>query len=191
MKYYCHGSRLLRIRKFICLQMHLNTKRWKSTEMRAKLRNSALLLPICLALLACGERQPAESSDEFAARLKGTAIKPVNKAELPTVAENGKTAIQTSVPYSQKAPDGSVSGLQFKTDGTFQLNEDGKTISGTYTWLPDGKRLRLNGVEKRPIVLIANGALYRMTNEDVPLDDITPDRMMVTGAPEAPKPKGP
>lgn len=153
------------------------------------LGKTAVLVPLCLALVACGKREPAESPEDFAARLKGTAIQPSNPANLSAVAENGKAAIKTSQTYSQKGPDGTVNGLQFKTDGTFMLHEDGKTVQGTYEWLPDGKRLRLKGVEKRPIVLIANGALYRMTNEQVPLDDLTPDRMMVTGAPEpAPAP---
>ena len=54
--------------------------------------------------------------------------------------------------------------------------KEGRTTTGNWEWLADGKRLRLTGVERQPIVLIADGALYRMQNEDVPFDDVTPDR---------------
>ena len=156
--------------------------------MRSHLALAFLVFP--LALAACGSNEQGESADDFAARLDGASAaeagaandgagQPVNPqlANLPKVAANGQQAVRFDSDYVNTAADGSTSGLSIYQNGTFRLVENGQLTEGRYEWLPDGKRLRLNGVGFRPIVLVADGALYRMTNENVPLNDVTPDRM--------------
>lgn len=143
---------------------------------------------LAVMLAGCGARDEGESAADFAARVKGDATtsapasgqapKNAAVANLPQAATDGKKAVKFAQQYVPAGSDAkSQNGLTIRPDGTFELAENGRTVSGKYQWLPDGKRLRLNGVENRPIVLVANGALYRMTNENVPLDDVTPDRM--------------
>jgi hypothetical protein len=144
----------------------------------------SLALSVALLLPSCGSRDPDQSADAYASRVGGPAAGSPGAATaktgaaLPQPAPNGRQAVTFAAPYSQVDPySGAKNGLTINRDGTFELIENGQATRGTYTWLRDGKRLRLNGVATRPIVLIANGAIYRLTNENVPLDDLTPDRM--------------
>lgn len=149
-----------------------------------------LATTLALTLAACGSgTDNTDSADDFAARLNGesapaadgnraVAKKAGSQAHLPQAAANGRDAIRTDVMYTNAAFGGGERGLQLANDGTFSLREeDGTTLSGSYEWLPDGRRLRLKGVESNPIVIVADGALYRVMNEDVPLDDVGPERM--------------
>lgn len=152
--------------------------------MASRFAKILLALPVALSLVGCGSRNPNESADAYANRVGGAvaaspgAAGAQPAAALPQPATNGKQALAFATPYDQVDPDsGAKRGLTINRDGTFELIENGQTTRSTYSWLPDGKRLRLNGVANRPIVLIANGAIYRLTNENVPLDDLTPDRM--------------
>ncbi|MXP26299.1 hypothetical protein GRI39_09650 [Altererythrobacter indicus] len=151
---------------------------------------------LAMMLAGCGARDEGESANDFAARIKGESAASANAsnqkknaavANLPQAAADGKKAVKFAEQYVPAGSDAkSQNGLTIRPDGTFALAENGKKVSGKYQWLPDGKRLRLIGVESRPIVLVANGALYRMTNENVPLDDVTPDRMYQLPAVEKP-----
>lgn len=148
--------------------------------MRRSFVVAALAASLALPLAACGSRNQGDNAQSYANKIGGPASPAATTpaAALPQAAPNGKKAVSYASPYSQVDPETGVKrGLTINQDGTFELVENGQTTRGTYTWLPDGKRLRLNGVTERPIVLVANGALYRLTNENVPLDDLTPDRM--------------
>jgi hypothetical protein len=145
-------------------------------------------LSLAALLSACGgSNEPGgESADDFASRINGSAptaagAQQTNAAprpDLPQPAANGREGLAAGAAYVQASADGTVThGLTIQPDGSFELIENGQKTNGTYEWLPDGRRLRLNGVETRPIVLVADGALYRLTNENVPLDDLTSDRM--------------
>ena len=143
----------------------------------------AFILAAPLALSACGsEPAESESADDFAARVGGAGEAGPTPADgprdpsLPRVAADGRQALNQAAAYTQENPDGTSDSLAVRQDGTFTLVEEGRTTTGNWEWLADGKRLRLTGVERQPIVLIADGALYRMQNEDVPFDDVTPDR---------------
>ena len=139
-----------------------------------------------LALAACGEPTEGENADDFAARVDagGTAAAAPKGAQpdgprdrsLPRVAADGRTALRPAASYTQPNADGSADSLAIRQDGTYTLIEDGRTTNGAWEWLADGRRLRLEGLVQQPIVLVADGALYRMQNEDVPFDDVTPDR---------------
>ncbi|AKM08552.1 hypothetical protein [Pelagerythrobacter marensis] len=150
----------------------------------------AFVLAAPLVLAACGERPEGESADDFAARVNGGAA-PAEEGvaseakkqpdgprdpSLPRVAADGRKALQQAATYTQPNADGSADSLAIRQDGTYTLVEDGRTTTGEWQWLPDGKRLRLEGLVRQPIVLVADGALYRMQNENVPFDDVTPDR---------------
>lgn len=147
----------------------------------------AFILAAPLALAACGEQPKGESAEDFAARVNGgdAAAGQTTRGgpqpdgprdpSLPRVAADGRKALQDAA-YVRPNADGTADSLSIADDGTFTLTEGGRTQTGTWEWLPDGKRLRLDGVVRQPIVLVANGALYRMQNENVPFDDVTPDR---------------
>ena len=148
---------------------------------------AASLIPIAILLSACGSKGNGESASDYANKIGNAGASPAASsaaaAKLPKPAADGKKAVAFTTPYTQvDASTGVRRGLTINPDGTFELVDNGQTTRGTYQWLPDGKRLRLNGVSDRPIVLIANGAIYRLTNENVPLDDLTPDRMYAPAA---------
>ena len=143
---------------------------------------AASLIPIAILLSGCGSKGNGESAADYANKIGNADATPAASsaaaAKLPKPTADGKKAIAFTTPYTQvDSSTGARRGLTINPDGTFELVENGQAVHGTYQWLPDGKRLRLNGVAERPIVLIANGAIYRLTNENVPLDDLTPDRM--------------
>lgn len=148
------------------------------------MRRPLAAFAVILALAACGEPSEGESADDFAARVNaGNATAPQDAQpdgprdpSLPRVAADGRTALQQAATYTQPNEDGSADSLAIRQDGTFTLVEDGRTTTGEWQWLADGKRVRLEGLIQQPIVLVADGALYRMQNEDVPFDDVTPDR---------------
>ena len=141
------------------------------------------LAPIAL-LAACGEPQQSESSDDFAARINGGDVGPggagagqAPAAGGPAVAANGREALALTSDYSRTNEDGTTNSLRLLDNDSYVLVEKGVEYQGSYEWLPDGKRIRLNGASSLPIVVVANGALYRVANENVPLDDLVPDRM--------------
>ena len=162
----------------------------------------ALVVSMSLALAACGERPEGESAQDFAARVNGggagggnapagdpaAANQPDGPRDpsLPRVAADGRKALAAGTAYRRTNPDGTHDSLAIAEDGTFTLEQGGRRQTGEWEWLPDGKRLRLLGVTHQPIVLIADGALYRMQNENVPFDDVTPDRVYRRGADPAP-----
>lgn len=153
---------------------------------RRRLSLAALALP--LALAACGDQPEGESADDFASRVNAGDAAATPQADgprdpsMPRVAANGAQALSAKAAYTQPAAEGETpNSLAIRQDGTFTLVEDGRTLEGGWEWLPDGKRLRLKGVVHQPIVLVADGALYRMQNENVPFDDVTPDRMYTLG----------
>ncbi|RXZ64515.1 hypothetical protein [Pelagerythrobacter rhizovicinus] len=147
----------------------------------------AFILVAPLALAACGEQPKGENAEDFAARVNGGDAATEQATgrrqpdgprdpSLPRVAANGREALQQAAAYTRPNPDGTADSLSIGNDGTFTLVEGGRTQTGTWEWLADGKRLRLEGIVRQPIVLVADGALYRMQNENVPFDDVTPDR---------------
>lgn len=156
------------------------------------------LLP-ALALAACNNSSDkGENADDFAARVNGSggsadavpqasapdAAQEATLAALPRAAESGRSAADFGAQFTNMGADGSESALTINRDGTFELTENGRTVSGDYEWLADGQRIRLRGVEFRPIVVVAaDGSLYRLSNEDVPIDDISPDRHYTVPAP--------
>lgn len=144
------------------------------------IKTALIVAPLALALAACGSRD-GEDADDYASQLNGewkTTQDNAAIARLPKAAPDGRKAIRYTAPYRGTGQDGRTSAVQFFSNGMFRLQENGRTIDGRYEWLPDGKRLRLQGVTFRPIVLVAqNGAMYRMTNENVPITDLTPDRL--------------
>ncbi|WP_338447064.1 hypothetical protein V5F89_04555 [Pelagerythrobacter marensis] len=154
----------------------------------------AFVVAAPLALAACGERPEGESAEDFAARVNGGATPAAASGprdakqpdgprdpSLPRVAADGRKALDQGNAYWRSNPDGTRDSLAIGKDGTFTMVQDGQTQTGKWEWLPDGKRLRLLGVTHQPIVLIADGALYRMQNENVPFDDVTPDRVYLRG----------
>lgn len=151
--------------------------------MRSRFAIVATCLPLALSLASCGSQHQGESADDYASKVGGPASALPStaasaKEELPRPEADGRKAVAFAEPYAQiDTNTGAKRALKISQDGTFELTENGRVTRGTYTWLSDGKRLRLNGVSDRPIVLVAKGALYRLTNEDVPIDDLTPDRM--------------
>jgi len=149
--------------------------------MRRQFPSGLLGASLIVLLASCGQRSPGENAQDYANKVGGPAAAPASGSRatsLPQAAANGRKTVTFATPYTQvDASTGVKRGLTLNQDGTFDLLENGQATHGTYTWLPDGKRLRLNGVANRPIVLIANGAIYRLTNENVPIDDLTQDRM--------------
>ena len=152
--------------------------------MRRTFAAFAIALAAQLTLAACGEAPEGESADDFAARVNAGGASATQGAQpdgprapsLPRVAADGRAALRQAAAYTQPNEDGSADSLTIRQDGTFALVENGRATTGAWRWLPDGKRLRLEGLVQQPIVLVADGALYRMQNEDVPFDDVTPDR---------------
>lgn len=149
------------------------------------MRRTLVLIAATATLAACGLQQGTDNADDYASRVNGGGIAATPgaaqpDASMPQVASNGKAALKTGATYSQKG--GSADkAIQIDPDGTYKLVEDGQASEGKWEWLPDGKRLRLIGVVHQPIVLVANGAIYRMQNENVPFDDVTIDRMYLPG----------
>jgi len=144
-----------------------------------RLHTSLISLCALSLLTACSRDDRGESAEGYAARMGEAQQAGVSGRDLnlPKVAEDGRKTLSYAHAYVQSAADGTKQGLTINHDGSFVLMENGRTVSGRYEWLTDGKRLRLLGVESRPIVMVADGAIYRMTNEDVPLDDTAPERM--------------
>jgi hypothetical protein len=143
------------------------------------LKIALIAAPLSLPLAACGSRD-GDGAGDYAAQFGEGQSGQDNAAiaRLPKAAPDGRKAIRYTKPYQGRGLDGNKSAVQFFSNGTYRLQEGGRTRDGQYQWLPDGKRLRLVGVTFRPIVLIADdGAMYRMTNENVPITDLTPDRL--------------
>ncbi|WP_126173244.1 hypothetical protein [Altericroceibacterium xinjiangense] len=129
----------------------------------------ALAAPLVLALAACGETTPA---DEVTPEPMPTAEVPV---ELPTIPVNSTTTVQYSGSYSQAGADGEIRRLTLNEDNTYEYTTaNGQAITGTYSRMEDGSRIRLEDFEGGPAWFsVGNGAIYRLPSESTPYNEIT------------------
>ncbi len=149
-------------------------------------------LAIALLLTACGDQPQGETSDDFASRVGTGAPAPAATvsgapAAGPALPAHARSALKTGTAYVRSGGEADANSLDIRPDGTFVLVENGRPVTGRYEWLPDGRRLRLGGVVNQPLVLVGDGALYRMQNENVPFDDVSPDRTYLLPGSTGPK----
>ena len=137
----------------------------------------AVTLPVALGLAACGDTTPAgeatpEPVEETAMPLDEV---PVN---LPQVPANSLTTIKYYGNYSQDGEDGK-STLRLNEDDTYEYTApDGTVTSGKYKRMDDNNRILIEDFDgKAGVFSIADGAIYRLENEDSMPSEITVEGM--------------
>lgn len=144
------------------------------------MRNLFALTAIApLALLAaCGDA-PVEDED-VALDPAGLGLESpdVAAADMPQPTENSVETVDYSGDYTFTGLDGSESTLTLdKEAGTYSYKGPGIESSGTYETL-DGSRIAIEDFDGRAgYFSIADGALYRLADENTPYDTIEVNAM--------------
>ena len=132
------------------------------------MRSLIILAAAPLALLAaCADSTPV---DEVEAEPMATDEVPVT-IELPEIPANSLTTIDYPGVYSR---DGRTR-LRLNEDMTYELiRPDGASVTGTFSEMEDGSRIRLEDFEGGPAWFsVGNGAIYRLPDETTPYSEIT------------------
>lgn len=119
-----------------------------------------------LALLAaCGEATPVE---EFEPQPMETA--PAAVVDLPEIPANSLGTVDFPGSYSRMG-----STLVLDEDGTYDfLAANGERITGTYSRMEDGSRIRLEDFDGGPAFFsVGRDAIYRLPSEATPYNEIT------------------
>jgi hypothetical protein len=89
--------------------------------------------------------------------------------EYPEVAVNARETVDYAGDYSQTLPDGRSRTLTLGRDDTYTFrDESGAESRGTYNWYSDNSRILIRRDGANEVYAIADGALYRMTDENAP-----------------------
>lgn len=158
------------------------------------MRSLIVLAAAPLALLAaCADSTPV---DEVEPEPMAVDEVPVT-IDLPEIPANSLTTIEYPGVYSR---DGRTR-LRLNADKTYELiGPDGTSVTGSYTEMPDGSRIRLEDFEGGPAWFsVGNGAIYRLPGENTPFGEITaegeykrePDRPTASATPTAAASPGP
>lgn len=154
------------------------------------MRHLTILAAAPLALLAgCADSTPV---DEVEPEPMATDEVPVT-IELPEIPANSLTTIDYPGVYSR---DGRTR-LRLNEDMTYELiRPDGTSVTGTFSEMEDGSRIRLEDFEGGPAWFsVGNGAIYRLPDETTPYNEITAEGEYKreldrpTPAPAAPSPE--
>lgn len=150
------------------------------------MRSIIILAAAPLAMLAaCADSTPV---DEVEPEPMAVDEVPVT-IELPEIPANSLITIDYPGVYSR---DGRTR-LRLNADKTYELiRPDGTSVTGAYSEMEDGSRIRLEEFEGGPAWFsVGNGAIYRLPGESTPFGEITadgeykrePDRPTATVAP--------
>lgn len=120
--------------------------------------------PLALALAACGDTAPADTADADTAGVDVNL--PQVEPRFPSVAPNARTSVNYAGTYAQPIGNGERS-ITLRTDGTYVLRDpNGSETSGTYNWYADNSRILIKSNGENQVYAIADGALYRMPDEN-------------------------
>ncbi|MXP40398.1 hypothetical protein GRI75_01900 [Altererythrobacter soli] len=132
------------------------------------MRSLIVLAAAPLAMLAaCADSTPV---DEVEPEPMAVDEVPVT-IDLPEIPANSLTTIDYPGVYSR---DGRTR-LRLNADKTYELiRPDGTSVTGAYSELPDGSRIRLEDFDGGPAWFsVGNGAIYRLPSESTPFGEIT------------------
>ena len=151
------------------------------------MRKFALTAAPLVLLAACGETTPADEVEPQPMPTDTVAV----SVDLPEIPANSLTTIDYPGTY-MRAEAAGPTRLTLNEDMTYVLSRgDGTTVSGTYTALEDGSRIRLEDFDGKPAFFsIGTGAIYLLPDESTPYSEITVEgeytRMADTPAAPAP-----
>ena len=132
----------------------------------------ALIAPAALALslAACGSNEPDDRVVDTGTETAGVDVNlPQQPVEYPTVATNARTSVDYAGTYNQRGTDGRNSSITLNEDDTYTMtNADGVQTSGTYNWYDDNSRILIRENGQNQVYAIADGAIYRMADENAP-----------------------
>ena len=116
-------------------------------------------------LAACGEATPV---DEFEPQPMETA--PAAAVDLPAIPENSLGTVDFPGSYSRMG-----STLVLNEDETYRfMASNGEVMTGTYTRMEDGSRIRLEDFDGGPAFFsVGRDAIYRLPDEATPYGEIT------------------
>lgn len=126
---------------------------------------ATIAAPLALALAACGDR----TADEPAADTAGVDVNlPQVDPRFPSVAPDARTSVNYAGTYAQPVGAGERS-ITLRTDDTYVMrDENGVESTGTFNWYDDNSRVLIRRDGKNEVYAIADGALYRMPDEQAP-----------------------
>ena len=140
--------------------------------------------PLAFVLAACSSQEPAgvATTDAMgttaAVDTNGTTGMAATPAPMPSVATNARTSVKYAGTYEQTGPDGRKSSLTLNDDDTYSMTgPDGVQKQGTYSWYKDGSRILIKDGDTNNVYGVADGAVYKMNDENAPATDISPERM--------------
>lgn len=139
-----------------------------------------IILPLAMlaAVSACKKEAPAapEATTEAAATPAAAAM--------PAIATDARKTLQFAGSYAQTGADGKVTTLKLGADDSYEwTGADGKTVKGTYNWYKDGSTILLDAAGGKGVFAIADGAVYKLADNNAPRTGFTANQMWTRTAP--------
>ena len=131
------------------------------------IRTALFAAPLALALAACGDTDTAET--ELAEGPSPANVElpdvPVTYPEVPL---NARSTVDYQGTYSQTTPQGQRMVTLGDDDTYVMRDETGAETRGTFNWYSDNSRILIREDGETQVYAIADGALYRMADENAP-----------------------
>ena len=128
--------------------------------------------PMALALSACGDDTEVDDRIVDTAETDPNAVEvnlPDGQLDYPTVPANARTSVDYAGTYSQSLPGGRTRSITLADGDRYTMrDENGVEISGTYNWYSDNSRILIKRDGRNEVYAIADGALYRLADENAP-----------------------
>lgn len=132
----------------------------------------AAIATLSLGLAACGDENPV---DERVVDTSGEVQTPADvelpnvPVERPEVAVDARNTVDYAGTYAQQTPDGGQRTITLNEDDTYTIRDaSGVETSGTYNWYSDNSRILIREDGETQVYAIADGAIYRMADENAP-----------------------
>ena len=125
----------------------------------------AVLPALALALAACGDDPAEVETGQSELGVEDPA------ADFPAVPDDARSSLDWAGTYQQRTADGRLSTLTLSQDDSFTMTDaDGMETTGTFNWYADNSRILIKQGEEDMVFAIADGALYRLSGPDAPVD---------------------
>ena len=132
-----------------------------------KLNTLAILAPAALALSACGGSEADVPESDTAAEAPAAA-----EADTPAVPADPRATVDFAGTYEKLGEDGRKVSLTLNDDDTYSMVDGDKVeTTGTYNWYSDNRRILIKEGEETMVYAVGDGALYKLDNADVVIED--------------------
>lgn len=131
----------------------------------------AAVAPMALALSACGGNDAAAPADTDTTTQPTATTTTAAAGDFPVVPLDARSSVKYAGTYALTGADGTQTTVTLGDGDSYTIrNADGTETTGTFNWYSDNSRILIGSGAEKQVYAIADGALYRLADENVALD---------------------